>query len=555
MIDLLNPVADHELNRGLISWWLPLENVSGGPTMWDVVGGNHGTLTGSPAWSVGPSEWGAVSFDNRASNQRVACGAPSYSPSSGFLVSCWFMPSDSSRSDLVTVWTDGRSAFGSQFDLLFGVSASKPALYLADPSVAVGGGVGSDTLAAGTWGWICGVWTGSLCRIYLNGVLQASQSVSPTFGDGSPGIWIGNNTGLDGDTLGVIGDVRLQQGVFEDSHVMQLYEESRRDYPNLLNRAQRRRRYTPALAAYTLSANAAAYTYTASSAGLYRGYKTAASAASYVYTGTAVTFPRVYIIQANAASYVYTATAATLARSRILGASAATYSYTAASASLLRGYKVSAAEATYTYTATAATLLRTRLLSAASASYTYTAEDATLQTSTGIALSADAASYTYTASSASLLRGYRVSASAASYTYTASSASLLRGRLVSASAASYTYTASDVTFSRTYILSAGSASYAYTGIAATLARSRRFSVDAAGYTYTASSASLYRGRLVVASAATYSYTGAAASLLRGRRLSASAAVYVLAGDEASLVYSGDPSGGFGNHISKIPLRG
>lgn len=53
LIDLGNPVADHPLNRGLVAWWLPLPNNSGGGTLFDLKKRYHGTLgasTASPAW-------------------------------------------------------------------------------------------------------------------------------------------------------------------------------------------------------------------------------------------------------------------------------------------------------------------------------------------------------------------------------------------------------------------------------------------------------------------------------------------------------------------------
>lgn len=71
-LDLGNPVADHPLNQSLVSWWLPLPNNSGGSRLFDLRGGNHGTLTSGPTWTAGPNGFGAVQFDG--SNDYVDLG-------------------------------------------------------------------------------------------------------------------------------------------------------------------------------------------------------------------------------------------------------------------------------------------------------------------------------------------------------------------------------------------------------------------------------------------------------------------------------------------------
>ncbi len=553
MIDLLNPLADHELNRGLIAWCLPLDNTYGGQTLFDIAGQNHSSLTNGPTWGSGPGAFGALTFNG--TTQYVAL--PSGSVPTAYPLTLTILARASNATAYMPSFSIGHVASSNIFARIgFRGDVGGDPVEAVSAATGVGSAYSTTGYTAGKWHLITGVFTSLSSRtVYLDagGAATDTTAVSAM---STPDTWrLGSDHVTGAFLAGDIAAAWIHNRALSASEVYALYDQSCRDYPDLLRCISTVVVTQNVSGDLTLTADAAAYTYTASSAGLYRGYKTVAAAASYAYTGTAVTFPRVYNVQANAASYVHTGTAATLARSRIMGSDVATYVYTAESAGTLLGRKVSAAEAVYTYTATAASTLRTRLLSAAAAVYTYTAEDATLQTSTGIAISADVAAYTYTAANASLLRGYRVAADAAVYTYNASSASLLRGYRVVANAATYSYTAEDVTFDRTYIVQASVATYAYTGTDATLARSRRFSVDAAEYMYTAVSASLLRGYRVVASSATYSYTAASASLLRGRRLAASSAAYTVAGDEVQLTDSGNPGGNFGNHVSKIPLRG
>jgi hypothetical protein len=73
-IDLSDPVSDHPLNRGIVSWWLPLPHLKGSTTLFDLVktGRNHGTLTNGPTWTAGRDGFGALQFDG--SNDYVDCG-------------------------------------------------------------------------------------------------------------------------------------------------------------------------------------------------------------------------------------------------------------------------------------------------------------------------------------------------------------------------------------------------------------------------------------------------------------------------------------------------
>lgn len=78
-LDLGNPVAhDHPLNQGLVAWWLPLPNNQGGGTLFDIEGGNHGTLTSGPTWVAGTGQSQAVSFDGSNDYAAVPVAASTY---------------------------------------------------------------------------------------------------------------------------------------------------------------------------------------------------------------------------------------------------------------------------------------------------------------------------------------------------------------------------------------------------------------------------------------------------------------------------------------------
>lgn len=105
-------------------------------------------------------------------------------------------------------------------------------------------------------------------------------------------------------------------------------------------------------------------------------------------------------IDVDSAAYTYTATAAGVELGRVVVADSASYTYTATDAGLSRGIPIVADSAAYAYTATDAALEHDKVIDAEAASYTWTATDAALQKD--IPIVADSASYAWTAQDAAL---------------------------------------------------------------------------------------------------------------------------------------------------------
>lgn len=177
-----------------------------------------------------------------------------------------------------------------------------------------------------------------------------------------------------------------------------------------------------------------------------------------------------YTLTADSASYTYTATAVDLQRGLILTANSATYTYSATDVALNAGFVLTADSATYAYNATDASLLRGLVLSAESATYIYSATDVTLTyTPAGnFTLTADSATYTYTATDAGLLVGRNLQANSATYAYSATAADLYRGYTLAANTATYNYSVTDVELIENRRLVAQTASYIYTATDAAL---------------------------------------------------------------------------------------
>jgi hypothetical protein len=112
-----------------------------------------------------------------------------------------------------------------------------------------------------------------------------------------------------------------------------------------------------------------------------------------------------YTLDADSASYTYSATAAGLEFDRLLNADAASYTYTATAAGLEFDRQIAADAASYVWTATDAALEYNQQLVAESAAYLWTASDAALEytpAASTYTLDADGTAYLWTATDAAL---------------------------------------------------------------------------------------------------------------------------------------------------------
>src|SRR4051812_47331231 len=122
LVDWDDPLAGHPLNVGRVAWWLAGDTSPywGAPLYRDIVpksssgGGNHGTLTGGPAWqgpAGRPGGWGSVSFDG--SDDYVDCGTGASLGITGDLtIAGWFLTVDGSRGAIFNHLTDSSADKG-----------------------------------------------------------------------------------------------------------------------------------------------------------------------------------------------------------------------------------------------------------------------------------------------------------------------------------------------------------------------------------------------------------------------------------------------------------
>lgn len=231
-IDLANPVnRNHPLNRGLVSWWLPMPNNSGGDTLFDIAGRNHLTRSGSAYWS-----------SKQVFGTASSSGAFTYTKPSG---SSWF-----GAGCTIAWWAKPNSIGGDQqvFRLGGGTDAGTHWNYFR-----TGGAVRMDDFITSGFGnfntldtattfsngqkvWYAYTYDGTTQRVYVSGVQNNSATVSDGFAGAEPTDFglLGQpdqSQPLNGECYGAWTYSRALSA----SEIWDLYDQSLRGYPDLLN--------------------------------------------------------------------------------------------------------------------------------------------------------------------------------------------------------------------------------------------------------------------------------------------------------------------------------
>jgi hypothetical protein len=243
------PAAMCDPNRDGVAWWLALHGLTGGGTLFDVLGMHHGALTSGAGWQspLHPGGWGAITYDGVGS--YVDCGdLPDFAFDVGmpFSLSAWItMTSTASNSAICNKY--GPAGFGPGYFL--SVSSGNPFFQLAAANGAYRYRIGLTTVTSGRPYHVAGTYDGSGAvggiRLYQDGIECGSYS------DGESGTMdslLSTNhfqIGRRGDGLffpGAIDDVRVHARALAPAEIRNVYLRSRLGYPGVL------RRYRPARA-------------------------------------------------------------------------------------------------------------------------------------------------------------------------------------------------------------------------------------------------------------------------------------------------------------------
>ncbi len=227
---------NHPLARGLVSWWLVVPGLDGGPKWYDVAGGNHGTLTSMASgygWqrTMRPGGFGEMLFDGVSSyidtGKLVIAGTASFTFSAWI---CWL--ATSSNYDL-TVWNGADSITGGfGFYRIPGDNTIR---------AAWGSSVGMVTGPSpsnGTWNHLLSTYDGATHRFFVNGALQGSVAYSAsnfTSGTTNFGHLLADSAYWSKCRLD---DIRIYNRALSAADASDLYNNSRLGHPGVLNQTK-----------------------------------------------------------------------------------------------------------------------------------------------------------------------------------------------------------------------------------------------------------------------------------------------------------------------------
>jgi len=239
-IDLGNPVANHPLNDGLVSWWMGLPNAGQGQVLRNLTGRAGINLAGYsltnydgfPAitFSSSSSRTGSVSGDIPLHGTLHAVEIITRTPSASNTYACDFGFDDSAgngnrRAIIFGYQTNAFNVFN---------NSAYPTGNSADTQIAYAG--------ADVWQQIVYTSDGSTLRGYRNGVQMLSVSANLNLTSRNYQHDVGRPYAHAGSYYsGTIQSEKIYARFLTDSDVFALYEQWRRGFPDTLRRIPTRR--------------------------------------------------------------------------------------------------------------------------------------------------------------------------------------------------------------------------------------------------------------------------------------------------------------------------
>ena len=159
VLNYSNPInRQHPLNRGLVARWEVLPQRTGGLTLWDLCGTNHGVLTNGPTWGGAfgrAGSKGSLTFD--ASDDRVQLGSQ-WDVTNGVTHTAW----------IYNTSLGSNHAIRSNKKTIFATNASARLQWWADSDLSqIADNV--FTLSVNTWYHAAVTQVGTTYAFYVNG--------------------------------------------------------------------------------------------------------------------------------------------------------------------------------------------------------------------------------------------------------------------------------------------------------------------------------------------------------------------------------------------------
>ena len=402
-----------------------------------------------------------------------------------------------------------------------------------------------STLSAGQWYYLIATYDGSSLKIYINGSLDNSASVTGTPWNNTAVAVMGASSVAGGSPIsyfdGLIDETNIVATNLSASYIKAQYNSL---FDTLITEqlfiladtgSYALTGITTGLKAFRkLLANTGSYTLTGINTAIKRSYSLISQAGSYALTGINVALGFFRKLFANAGSYSLTGFDVALYLHTVynLILSAGSYTLTGINTGLKALRRLVSLAGSYTLTGISAGLFRAYTFILSRGSYALTGIDILFRK--GYAVMCETGELVLTGVD-TLLRALRkLALSRGSYTLTGINTILKALRKLITNTGSYILTGVDTVLKAFRKLVSSVGSYVLTGIGAGLGAFRKMMVDAGSYTLTGIATGLNRLYTFIISAGSYALTGIEAIFYKAYVLIASVGSYILTGTKAKL---------------------
>ena len=214
----------HPLASGLLACWRALPDMERGTKWRDLAGKNDGTLVNGPVWRAD-----GLSFDGSSHYVSVA-DSPTLTPAA-ISVSAWIYVTGGEGTYRGIV-TKGNGSNDQSFALQINNSTNRIEFWVSSNGTTIASVFGTTafTAAAGNlnvWKHVTGTYDGTSYKIYVNGVLEGTDTVvTGALWDSSSAISIGKWAGGFSDYFpGRMNDIRIYNRALSATEVASLYRD------------------------------------------------------------------------------------------------------------------------------------------------------------------------------------------------------------------------------------------------------------------------------------------------------------------------------------------
>lgn len=511
-VDLGNPCAhDHPLNRDLAGWWLPLPNLVGGRSLFDITG-RGGTFTLDSAAQWVPSQnspvatsslYGPDDFTSWSSTGTGLGNLTRFRPTTAITIAAWVQKTQGGERYPYLKSAGGINTFpGVQMSINTGDGPVKVRLTTSTTGNVEAFAAG-PALANYRWYHACATWDSATgVTVYLDGARLGSTTASGTLTTDTSDPLIGTNM------RGRIADVRVYaERRLTDGDVAALYLEGRAGYPTAL------RRYTPAVWSFPAPVPLVHYTLTA-------------DVGAFVLAGVATGLRAARTVPAGTGAFALSGTDAGVRASRVISCEACEFALAGQDATLSKNHPLAADVGEFAITGTDADLRAARTLTA------------------------DTGTFALAGTAAGSVVSRVVAAEVGDFTLTGTEAGLRAARTLPAAVGAFALSGTDAGARVSRVCAASTGAFSLAGVDAALRAARLTSTEPGAFALAGIDATLSTGRPLAAEVGAFSLAGQPVGLSRTYRLTAGAGEFAIAGANVTLTYTAIPLSRFG-----IPGRG